>query len=49
MFLDDGIGGHVEPAKAVLESSFIRQSIIDFGFLLAEKNAIGSLNALVIG
>ena len=37
MFLDDGIGADVCQDKAVEQSSFVRSSLIDFGFLLAEE------------
>jgi hypothetical protein len=40
MFLDDGIGGHVHYEHALLSSNFIRQSLSDFGFLLAEDKSI---------
>lgn len=36
MFLDDGIGGDVLLEKAKFASTFIRESLLEFGFLLAE-------------
>ena len=36
MFLDDGIGGHKEYETAVSASDFTKQSLIQFGFLLAD-------------
>ncbi|XP_060574478.1 uncharacterized protein LOC132732127 [Ruditapes philippinarum] len=37
MFLDDGIGGSNEYEKAVSASAFTKQSLLDFGFLLADE------------
>lgn len=36
MFLDDGIGGDVRLERAIFASNFIRGSLLEFGFLLAE-------------
>ena len=48
MFLDDGIGGHSDFSSAQTLANFIRSSLKDFGFLLAEeKNVCGNqLNVL---
>ena len=37
MFLDDGIGGNTDLDLAKSQSVYVRQSLIDVGFLLAEK------------
>ena len=35
LFLDDGLGGDVSYDNALLSSRYIRQDLIDFGFLIA--------------
>lgn len=37
MFLDDGIGGSVSYDQALISSKFIRNSLMEFGFLIAEE------------
>ena len=37
LFLDDGLGGDVSYDKALLSSRYIRQDLIDFGFLIADE------------
>ena len=37
MILDDGIGGDLNLDGALLRSEFTRQSLLDFGFLLADE------------
>ncbi|XP_060552693.1 uncharacterized protein LOC132713971 [Ruditapes philippinarum] len=37
LFLDDGLGGNHTFAEALRDSSFIRQDLIDFGFLIADE------------
>ena len=37
MFLDDGIGGHTNLDLAVQSSQYVRQTLLDFGFLLAHE------------
>lgn len=37
MFLDDGIGGHKSLEFATRSSQFVKQSLIEFGFLLADE------------
>ena len=36
MFLDDGIGGHKDRYKAVESSDYIKHSLDEFGFLIAQ-------------
>ena len=51
MFLDDGIGGHKSRSKAVESSRYIRNSLTDFGFLIAEEKCVWepSLQAIWLG
>ena len=51
MFLDDGIGGHKDHHKAIESSSYIRSSLINFGFLIAEGKCVWvpSLQAIWLG
>ena len=37
MFLDDGIGGHTDLDTAVQSSQYVKQTLLDFGFLLAHE------------
>ncbi|XP_045211850.2 uncharacterized protein LOC123563229 isoform X1 [Mercenaria mercenaria] len=37
MFLDDGIGGHVEYVLAERSSVYVRKTLCEFGFLLADE------------
>ncbi|XP_052238527.1 uncharacterized protein LOC127849815 [Dreissena polymorpha] len=39
MFLDDGIGGNVVYERALCASEFTRNTLVDFGFLLAELDS----------
>ena len=40
MYLDDGLGGGNDLTSALKASSFIKQSLSDFGFLIAEEKCI---------
>ncbi|XP_060597608.1 uncharacterized protein LOC132751470 [Ruditapes philippinarum] len=37
MYLDDGIGGHINFREALESSAFVKSTLIEFGFLLAEE------------
>lgn len=37
IFLDDGIGGRVECSEALKSSHFVKQTLLDLGFLIAEE------------
>ena len=38
MFLDDGIGGHTDLDTAVQSCQYVKQTLLDFKFLLAHEN-----------